>query len=76
LEQSSRSIDTDGQSDAIRDIEIATPVAGFICITTCNRWMIQGMIILHKQFCRFYDACPESKDTNVLYNIFNLQKRH
>jgi hypothetical protein len=26
----------------------------------------------------FYDACPESKDTNVLnmYNIFNLQKRH
>jgi len=25
-----------------------------------------------------YEACPESKDTNVfnMYNIFNLQKRH
>ena len=27
---------------------------------------------------RFYEACPESKDTKVLkmYSIFNLQKRH
>jgi len=26
----------------------------------------------------YYESCPESKDTKVLimYNIFNLQKRH
>jgi len=27
---------------------------------------------------RYYEACPESKDTKALhmYNVFNLQKRH
>jgi hypothetical protein len=41
LGQNSRSIDADGQSDTVRDIETATPVAGFVWITTCSRWMIQ-----------------------------------
>jgi len=54
LEHNSRSIDADGQSDAVRGIEIATPVAGFIWITTCSRWMIEYIIILHKRFERFY----------------------
>jgi hypothetical protein len=35
-------------------------------------------LLSHTRHITKYEACPESKDTNVLnmYNIFSLQKRH
>jgi len=43
-----------------------------------TRYMKQYMNSSNNKLSANYEACPNSKDTQVLnmYNIFNLQKRH
>ena len=50
-------------------------VCTILCFSNNN---YEELVILKCGTKKWYEACPESKNTKVLnmYNIFNLQKRH